>query len=147
MSEQEAALLNLLLELIPCVDLVGHVQALLQGLVIDVLLNLLKQILDILLDALERCAVLLERVTAHDLDGALLNVARTQNQTHRHSLELVVGKLEAWTLVVGIVILDRHAQRAQPLDDGRYNLVDACQLISVLVDRHNDHLDGCQMWR
>ena len=75
------------------------------GLLEDVLLDVLEQILDILGNALNAAGLLLECVSAHHFDGAVLQVAGTENQAYGHTFQFIVGELEAGTLVVGIVEL------------------------------------------
>ena len=50
MCQDEATLLDLLLELVPSVDLESHLLAMTQGLGVDVLLDFFEQVLDTVLD-------------------------------------------------------------------------------------------------
>ena len=68
-------------------------------------------------------------------------------QAHRHTLQLIVGKLEARALVVGIVIFHRNAQSTQLVGNFAGLHVDGLQLLGILVDRNNHHLYGSQFRR
>ena len=147
MAEEETAVLDALLELLVVVALVDVLVAILAGLLEDVLLNVVQQLLDILGNTLQRTRLLLERITAHHLDGAVLQVAGTQHKAYGNSLQLVVGKLKAGTLVVRVVELDADACLTQCFDDGRNSLVDLLQLLGLGGDGDDDHLDRRQTRR
>ena len=113
MAQEEAAVLHTLLELLVVVALVDACIACILGLLEDILLYFVQQVLDVLLYALHGDVLLLQGIAAHNLHQTLFQIAGTQNQTHGHTLQFVVGKLESGTLVVGIVVLHAHAHSLQ----------------------------------
>ena len=98
-------------------------------------------------DAFQRTCILFERVTAHHLDGAVLQVACAEHQTNGNTLQLVVGKLESGTLVVRVVELDTDALLSQLLHDGFHLLVHQFHLFGLGGNGDDDHLDGSQTRR
>ena len=140
-AEEEAAVLDALLELVVVVALVDVGVAEGHRLAVDVLLDLLQKALDAVGDAVEAYLLLLQRVAAHQLHGVVLEVAATHDEAHRHTTQLVVGKLEAGALVVGVVILHGDAHLAELVDDGLHLGRDGVELLLAAVDRDDDHLD------
>ena len=122
MAEVEAAVLDALLELLIVVALVDVSIAKVESLLVDVSLDVLEQLLYVFNDAVERACLLLESIATHDLDSVLLEVATAHNETYRHTLQLVVGELEARTLVICVVVLHADACCAQ-LADNRSELL------------------------
>ena len=147
MAEEEAAVLDALLELVVVVALVDVGVAEGHRLAVDVLLDLLQKALDAVGDAVEAYLLLLQRVAAHQLHGVVLEVAATHDEAHRHTTQLVVGKLEAGALVVGVVILHGDAHLAELVDDGLHLGRDGVELLLAAVDRDDDHLDRGDMGR
>ena len=132
MAEEEAAVLYALLELFIVVALVDVGIAILASFLEDVVLYVVKHLLHSLCDAIKRKRFFFQSVAAHNLDGAVLQVAAADGKTHGHTLEFIVGKLEARTLVVGIVILDADSCLAQLVYDGLHLGRDGCKLFVVL---------------
>ena len=147
MAEEEAAVLDTFLELLVVVALVDMSVAIAACFLEDVVLNVVEHFLHALHDTVEADRLFLQGVTTHDLDGVVFQVAATHDEAYRNTLELVVGKLEARTLVVGVVVLHADAQLAQLVDDGLQLGCDLLQLLIALVDRNDDHLDRSQLWR
>ena len=147
MAEEEAAVLDALLELVVVVALVDVGVAEGHRLAVDVLLDFLQKALDAVGDAVEAYLLLLQRVAAHQLHGVVLEVAATHDEAHRHTTQLVVGKLEAGALVVGVVILHGDAHLAELVDDGLHLGRDGVELLLAAVDRDDDHLDRGDMRR
>ena len=83
-AQEESTILNLLLELLVVLALVDVSITIVLSLLEDVLLDVLKQLLYILSYSVDRACLLLKSVAAHLLDGAVLQVASTQNQTYRN---------------------------------------------------------------
>ena len=110
-AEEETAVLDTLLEFLVVVALVDAFVAILAGFFENVLLDFVQKTFHILCDALDRAGFLFQCVAAHHFDGAVLQVACTQHETYGNTLQLVVGKLETGTFVVGIVELDTDAFR------------------------------------
>ena len=86
MAEEETAVLHLFLELFVVVTFVDTLVAILACFFEDVLLDVLQELLDIVDDAFQGTRLLFEGVAAHDLDGAVLQVAGTQYQAYGHTL-------------------------------------------------------------
>ena len=112
----------------------------------DVLLNVFKQLLYIFYDSLYRTSLLFESITTHNFDCSLFEVATAHNQTYRHTLELIVCKLEAWTLVVCIIELNANAKATQFANDRVELLRNSANLLR-LADRNYDYLDRSEVWR
>lgn len=144
-GEDESTLLDLHLELLVGVHGTGERLTMGESFLVDILLNVLKKVLAVGSYALEGGGMLLECVAAHHLDDTVLDVACSDGQTHGHTLELIVGELEAGTLVVGIVELHAHAEATELVDDRIDHLGYLVALVVVLVDGHDDYLDGCEM--
>ena len=147
MSQDEATLLYLLLELIPRIHLEGVRLTVIQCLLIDIGLNLIQQVLHIFLDTVARDCMLLQRITTHDFHRVVLIVTASHHQTDGNALQFVIGKLEARTLVVGIIILHRNAQCTQTVDNASHLCINELQLLVTLIDRHNDNLNRSQLRR
>ena len=147
MSKYEAALLNLLLELLVGVNSHGVLLAVVERLLVDALLDIVEQLCYIFLDALARDGLFLQGVAAHHLHGVVLEVAATHHEAYGYTLELVVGELESGALVVGIVVLHADAHGAELRGDALDLGVDGCELLGVLVDGHDNHLYGGELRR
>ena len=80
-AEEESAVLYLLLELLIVVALKDVGIAIVLSLFEDVGLDVVEQLLYVFGDSLDRTGLLLQCITTHDLDGAVLQVAGTQYQT------------------------------------------------------------------
>ncbi len=117
----------------------------LESLLIYVGLDILQKVFNETGNPFKRLYLLLESVAAHNLHCAVFNVACTDCEAHRHTLEFIVGKLEAGALVIGIVIFHADPEGAQFLDDRLYHLADFGKLLAVFRDRHNHALDRCKM--
>ena len=105
MSQNEAAFFNLFLEFLVAVHAGDAAVAVIERFLIDICLNVLKQILHVLFDTLAGTCLLLQCIATHDFHCIVLQVAATHHQTNGNTLHLIVGKLEARTFVVGIVVL------------------------------------------
>ena len=70
MGEDESAFFDLLFEFVVCLYSACHLLAVLEGLLIDIGLDFLKETLYVAGNAFEGSLALFERVAAHDLDGA-----------------------------------------------------------------------------
>ena len=134
-------------ELVPRIDARNHRIAEVQRLLEDTLLDLVQQRYDVLNDTLLRHCALFERIAASDLDRAVCDIAATHCQTHRHALQLILGKLEARTHVVAVVDLDAHALSLQSLGNRTQLLDYVLQLLLALVDRHHNNLNRSQFRR
>ena len=109
MAEQEASLGDFLLELLPCVNLADAVVTEFQSPCIDILLNLVKQVLNPLAQSLNRSSNLLSGITAGNLYCSVRKVARTDGKTYRNSLKLPFSELESGTQGVTVIYLDTVA--------------------------------------
>ena len=147
MAQEESTVLHLLLKLLVVLALVDAGITISLSLLKDILLDILKQLLNVLGDTVDAASLLLQCIAAHYLDSTVLQVASTQNQTYGNTLQLVVGKLKARTLVVGIVKLHGDTLSAQSLDDRCHLLVNLLHLLRLGSDRNNYHLDRSQTWR
>ena len=76
----------------------------------------------------------------------MLKITGTHHQTYRNALQFIVGKLEARTLVVCIIIFHRDTCLTQFLDHRCQALCDMLQVIT-LRDRYDDHLDWSELRR
>ncbi len=93
------------------------------------------------------CVSFSESVAAHYLYGAFLNVTLADGESYRNALNLIVGELESWTLIVGIVIFHTDATAAE-LVDNRLNLGgNFLETFLILIYGHNHYLNGSQSWR
>ena len=115
---------------------VAKVESLLE----NVVLNLVEQVLHVCCYSLYWTRLLLKSVAAHHLDSSLLKVASAKHKAYRHTLKLVVGKLEARTLVLSVVILHADALRAELVDDRSELLGHGIQLLGILSYRDDNHL-------
>ncbi len=118
-----------------------------ESLIEDVFLNLFKKVFAILSNAFDWCDVLFESVAAHNLDSAVLDVACADGQAYGYALELVVGKFESGTLIVGIVKLDAYAESAEFVDDRSDSVGNERTLVVVFIDGYDYHLNGREMGR
>ena len=121
--------------------------AIVEGLLEDVLLNVLNELLHVVGKTFYRACLLLQRVAAHNLDGAFLKVACSHNEAYGHTLQLVISKLEARALVGGVVILDADTSLLKFVDDGRKLVCDGLELLVVLRDRNNHNLQRSELRR
>ena len=121
--------------------------AVLQCFLIDICLYFFKQILYIFFDAFARTSFLFQRIAAHDFHGIVFQITSSHYQTYRNTLHFIVGKLEARTFVVGIVVFNRDTHFTQFGNNSFYLCVDLFQLFVVLVDRNDNNLYRSQMWR
>ncbi len=111
------------------------------------LLHVVESVLHALHDAVEAHVLLLQRVAAHDLYGVILEVATAHDKAHWHALQLIIGKLEARTLIVGIVILNADTQGAQLVDGWLQLGRDSRELLGIFAYWHDDDLDRSQTRR
>ena len=84
-----------------------------------------------LLEAGAGTRLLLERVSAHDLDGVVLQVTTAHGETYGDALELVFGKLPPGLLRVVAVELDADTQLAESGGDAIYLFTDRGQLLGL----------------
>ena len=82
MAEQEAALLDLLLELLPGIDTTNEAIAHLASLLEDVVLDLIEELDNVIDDAFLWEHLLLERVATNEFKGAILKVACTESDAY-----------------------------------------------------------------
>ena len=146
-AKEEAALLDLCLELLPGIYAADVAIAHSLSLVEDVLLNLVKECSYTLYDALLWEALLLKRVTTNELESTVLEVTCTNGDTYRYALELILRELEAWALVVSIVVLNADALSAKRVDPWLNTLCKSCELIRLIIDRYNYDLNWSKLWR
>ena len=146
MAEEEAAILDSLLELLVVVTLVDVSITIVNCLLVDVLLDVVEQVFDILLDAFDGHILLFERVATHHLHKTLLQVSCTQHKAYRHALQFVVSKLKSRTLVVGIVIFHGYALSLQCIYHW-LELLGYLLLLLALANRYNNHLQRRETWR
>ena len=109
-GKDKDAFLDSFLEFIVCIDLDCAALAVFKSTVVKILLDIVENFLDLGGDSFEGKRFLLESVTTHKLDSAILKVALTDCKAHGDTLDLIVGKLESGTLVVGIVIFNAYAE-------------------------------------
>ena len=147
MAEEEAAIFHAGLELLIVVTYIYVGVAECLGLEEDVLLNVLEQVHHVFYDAVKADGRLFKCVATHNLDSILFVVASTHNQTHGHTLQFVVGKLEARALVVGVIILDADTEFSQLVDHGAQLITDGLQLFAAFADRYDNHLDRSELRR
>ena len=117
MAEEETAILNLLLEFFVVFTLVDVRITEVFCLLEDVVLYVIEEVFHVVNDAIEAYTVLFERVSAHNLNGIVLQITTTHRQTDWYSLQFIVCKLEAWALIVSIIILHCDAQCPQLVDN------------------------------
>ena len=147
MAEEEAAILHTLLELLVVVALIDALITIAACLLEDVLLNVFQQLLHIVCDAFQGTSLLLKRIAAHELDGAILQVASTQHKAYGHTLQLIVGKLEARTLVIRVIELHADALCLERFHDGSHLFVDEFHLLGLCGDGDDDHLQRSKLRR
>ena len=141
MAEQESALLYLFLELLPVVAFAYACITGCKGFVVDVLLNIVKQGVDVLLYALQAHCLLGEGVAAGYFHGAGSEVACAHCKADRNTLELPLGKFESRTQSVAVI--DFHAVPEgletclQLVELGNHCIV----LLSCAVNRHHNYLN------
>ena len=97
-------------------------------------------------DAFEGQRLLLERVTTHEFDRAVFEIAASHGQTHGHTLQFVVREFEARTLVVGVVVFHAQTLRLEALGEFAEHGVEFL-LFAVFENRHDHHLDRCHVGR
>ena len=142
MAEEESAVLDAFLELVVVVAGVYLRVSPCPGFLEDVSLDVFQQFLHVFLDAFQGHGLFLERVSSHHFDGAVLDVSFSHHEPDGDALQLVVGKLEAGTFVVGVVILHADALGSQLFYDGSHVVSDVAELFFVLANGNDDHLDG-----
>ena len=147
MAKEEAAVLDALLKFFVVVTFVDVLVSVVEGLLEDIVLNVLKQLLNIIGDTVDRACFLLQCVATHNLKSSFLKIARTHNKAYRYTLKLVVGKLESWALVGSVVILNADALRAQLVDDRSELLCNGSQLLVALRYRNDNNLYRSELWR
>ena len=113
----------------------------------DVVLNIVKEVLNALNNAVEAYALLLQCITTHHLDSVVLQVTTTHSEAYWHTLQLVVSELKARTLVVGIVILNCDTQRTELVNHWLQLVSEFLQLLLTLEDWYNNHLNRGNLWR
>ena len=114
--------------------------AIVERLLVDVLLDLVKELSDVIGDAVEGAGLLGERVTASDFYRAVLEVTTTEGQAYGYTLELVFGELPPGLLVVCVVVAHTDAALLQLGDEGLYVAADLVTLLERLVDGDDDDL-------
>ena len=97
MTEKESTLRNLLLELLPSVDLADVFITELKCLCINIILDLIKKGSNHVSDTLLLVRSLLACVAACKLHCSVLKVTGTHCKTYRHTLEFPFSELEART--------------------------------------------------
>ena len=147
MAEEETAILHLLFELLIVLALVDVSITEVLSLLEDVVLNLVEEVLDTLNNAVKAYTLLLQGVTTHHLDSVVLQVTTTHSETYWHTLQLVVSKLKARTLVVGIVILNSDSQRTELINHWLQLVGERLQLFLTLEDWYDNHLNRRNLWR
>ena len=147
MAFQETAFLNLFFELLPAVAFAGVLKAEIERFLIDIVLNLLEEFADMLYDAVDGARLFGERVAASNLYGAVFQIASTDSQTNGHTAELVFSKLKAGGHVVSRIDLHADAELLELVSNGVNLLEDSIELVGFLEDRHDSHLDRCEMGR
>ena len=140
MCKYEAAFFYLHLELVVSLYGACHGLAEFEGFLEYVALDFLQEALHVVLYSFERYYGLFERVAAHDLYGSVGYVAGSEYEAHGDTLQLVVGKLESGTLIVGIVVFDRYVACPQIVDYRSHHLVYFGKLLGVFRNRYDDHL-------
>jgi prolyl-tRNA synthetase len=79
--------------------------------------------------------------------GISVKYDNAHHQTNGNTLHLIVGKLEARTFVVGIVVLHGNTHRFQLGNNACHFLVNLSQHLRILVDRYDDYLYRSQVRR
>ena len=119
-TQEEAAVLYPFLKLFVVVALIDVCVPEGKCLLEDVLLDVVEKRLHVFHYSVDRNCVFLQGVTSHHLHRTVLKVFAAQYKSYGYALQLIVGKLEARALVVGIVILDADANRTEFLYDGSH---------------------------
>ena len=140
MAEEETTILHPLLELLIIVALIDMSITEGASLLEDIILDVVKQILHVIDYALERNGLLLQSIAAHYFYSAVFKVTTTHHEAYWHTLELIVSKLEAWALIVGVIKLYADAELAETVDDWLHCLRDSSYLVS-LANRDDYNLD------
>ena len=144
MAEQEASLGDFGLELLPSVHLAHICITECESLLIDVFLNVIQQFGNMLRNAFTGYGSLLSGVPACNFKCAFSKVTRPHCYTHRHSLELPFGELEARTESVPVVNLHADVCLFEfSLDFIHLRDYGLVVLVSF-VNRHHNHLDRSQ---
>ena len=147
MSQNKAAFFNLFFEFVVAVYRSDAVVAIVQRFLIDICLNLFEQVFHVFFDAVARTGFFFQRIAAHYFHCVVLQVTTTHNQTNGNTFHLIVGKFEARTLVVGIVVLHRDTHGLQFGHDAGHLLVNLGKHLGILIDRHDNYLYRGQVWR
>ena len=147
MCHYEATGLNLLTEVIPVIAAVGVCGAEVKSTLVEILLDLIQQILDPLADALVGDGLLLQRISAHHLYRALLDVAGSAGKANRYALHLVLRELPPRLFVVSVVVLHLDVVIAKLLDERLHQLGDLSTLLITLVDRDDHYVNRSQSRR
>ena len=147
MSHNETTLFDLFLELFVSVDCSSQLAAMVQCFLEDIILNIVEKCLNVFFNAFDSHCRFFEGVTTHNFDSAVFEVASTQNEAYGHTLQFVIGKLEARTLVVGIVIFHTDTHRTKFFYDRTNAIVDGVELFLTLINRNNNHLNRGQLRR
>ena len=144
MAEKEAALLYLLLELLPGVAFLDMSIPVIQCLIVYGILNIDEKVLNVPVHAFERNGLLLESVAPVNLHSAVLEIAGTHCKPYRHALELPLGELESRTEGIPVVNLHTVSGRLK----GRLYLIHLGEhgrmLLVSPVNRNHNHLDRCE---
>ena len=146
-AEEETTVLHALLELRIVVAFVDMLVEVRLGLGVDIRLDGFEEFGNVVLNAFEGHRLLLKRIAAHEFHRAVLEIAAAHDDAHGHTLQFVVGKLEARTLVVGVVVLHADALGAQTLGQTAQFLVELRQFAIALINRYDNHLDGREVGR
>ena len=117
-AEEEATVLNTLLEFVIVVTFVDVFVAELASLFKDVFLNIIEKIFHAVYDSVKAYVFFLQCVTAHDLNSVAFQIATSHYQTNRYALKLIVGELESRTFVVSIIVFYTDTSLTQLLNNG-----------------------------
>ncbi len=147
MAQEETSVLDTLFEFVVGIADVSFCLTHGKSLVVDILLNVFEQGVDVIGYAGERCGFFFKRVTAHQFDCAVLDVACSDYKTNWHAFEFVVGELEARALVVGVVILDGDSEFVQTFNYRHHFFGDGGKLFCILEYRYDYNLYRSQMRR
>ena len=147
MAEQEPTLLDFGLEFFPVVALADVGIAESEGLVVDVLLDLSKQILDVGIHPIEADGGLLESVAAGDFHRACGEIAGAEGDAYRNALDFPLCELESRAESVAVVNLHTHALGCE----GGLDCLELAEyggaLLVGLVDGDHHDLDGGEQGR
>src|SRR5258706_2810294 len=103
-GEDEAALLDLLLELIPRIDSKSIFLAKAQGFLVDIRLDLIEKGDDPFDDAVEGMRILCERITAGHLDGAVFKGPHSQGEADGNTRGGGFGELPTRTRIGAVLV-------------------------------------------